>query len=149
MPFHQSLFLFTKFNNYFYNSLTLTWHHGNSFLWICIMSPLLDYNYTRQDCVSQCFVSPQIVVWHMAEMQLKSVDWLVLFSKGEDVYHTLWNGYSSTTKWFFYQDRTLVVKLLNNQVKRSMCLYLETVVQDEVSQKEKYKCLLLTHICGI
>lgn len=34
--------------------------------------------------MSQCFVSPQIVVWHMAEMQLKSVDWLVLLSKGED-----------------------------------------------------------------
>ena len=50
----------------------------------------------------------------------------------EDVVH-IYNGILLSHNWVFGQT----------------WMYLETVIQSEVSQKEKNKYRILTHICGI
>ena len=63
--------------------------------------------------------------------------------------------YSSTEEqtkkmWYIYTMEYYSAIKRNEIVPfAEMCMDLETVIQSEVGQKEKNKCCVLTHICGI
>lgn len=82
------------------------------------MFPFLDCKYIRQDCLSLLGVSTDHPVLHMVGIQLKSIDWSFQANERTCVPHTGWNGLSFETKQLFYGDNTLVVMLLNTQVKK-------------------------------
>ena len=52
--------------------------------------------------------------------------------------------------WYIYTMEYYSATKRNEIVPfAEMCMDLETVIQSEVGQKEKNKCCVLTHICGI